>query len=32
MTQMNLFTNQKHTRRDREQTYAYQRGKGVEEG
>ena len=30
--QMNLFTKQKETHRDRKQTYGYQRGKGAGEG
>ena len=30
--QMNLFTKQKMTHRQRKQTYGYQRGKGVDEG
>ena len=32
MIQMNLLTKQKKTHRHREQTYGYQRGKGVREG
>ena len=32
MTQMNLFTKQKHTHRHRKQIYGYQRGKGVVKG
>ena len=32
MIQMNLFTKQKQTHRQRKQTYGYQRRKGVGEG
>ena len=32
MTQMNLFTKQKQTHRNRKQAYGYQEGKGVGEG